>query len=233
MSFRVFFDFSAGISRPLIVPAGTYDRMMSHVAKTESALGIEREEYNGEIRWNHWPLVKKTSEISDDLYCQVVEEHNKTVRWFYGVLSAASSNVASATTEVLTPEMAQDFWLGLGQLTVPIERWSKEYYRARMDAVYECLRGHESEGMTFDSEPLSPSQAGDVIVLFSQWLDRGDIRLAVKKGADHLSSSYWGEYEWCSGCGAVDASEITWDEEADCYDDLCDECKAKNVNQAE
>lgn len=231
MSFKVFFDFSTGLSVPLHVPIGTYKRMMSQVANTEAVLGIEREEYYGEIRWNHWPLVKKASEISDDLYCKAVEEHNATVRWFYSKLQDASCKVASKTTEELTPEMAKDFWLGLAQLTVPTERWSKEYYRSRMEAIYECLRGRESEGMTFDSEALSPRQAACVIVMFSQWLDRGDIRLDLKKGEDKLSSSYLGEYEWCSGCGAVDASEITWDDEADCCDDLCDECKEKNVNK--
>lgn len=231
MSFQVFFAFSAGLSVPLHVPVGTYKRMMTHVANTEAVLGIEREEYNGEIRWNRWPLVKKASEISDELYCETVEKHNETVRWLYSKLQESSGTVASKTTEELTPEMAKDFWLGLEQLDVPTGRWSKEYYQSRMEAIYECLRGRESEGMAFDSEALSPRQAADVIVMFSQWLDRGDIRLDLKKGEDQLSSSYWGEYEWCSGCGAVDASQITWDEEADCYDDLCDECKEKNVNK--
>lgn len=227
MSFKVFFDLSTGIAGPINVPIGTTKMMLDHVALLESALGIEREEYNGQTRWNRWPLIKKAAQIKDELLCSTVDEHNAKVRYFYGVLEEAGP--ATDKTEELTPEKAQEFWLGLSQLEVPVARWSNDFYRARMEAIYECLRGRESEGMLIDCEPLSPKQADEVINLFSQWLDRGDIRLAVKKDCDYLSSSYDGEYEWCAGCGAVDADEIDFDDEANCFADYCFECQSKRV----
>lgn len=225
MSFKLFFCFSPGLKKTINVPKGTFARMMDHVAKTEQILGIERETYMGRVRWNHWPLIKKMDSLTKELLCSTVEEHNATVRWFYELCEGATA--PTKKTERLSPKKASQFWLGLGLLELPVEKWSAEYYRSMMEAVYECLRGRESEGMVPDCEPMTPKQAEQVISLFSQWLDHSDIRLAVKKNDDCLSSSNNGEYEWCAGCGAVDEYEINFNEELSAWDDYCCECQEK------
>ncbi|HEA67728.1 MAG TPA: hypothetical protein ENI07_13020 [Desulfobacterales bacterium] len=79
------------------------------------------------------------------------------------------------------------------------------------------MRGQESDGITFDEiPPLTPEQAGQVIVLFSEYLDTADIRLEVPRGHNRLASSDDGGYLWCEKCGAV-----TYEDAEDCDTDGC------------
>lgn len=220
MSFFVYFDFSVGFNTTLFFRKGTYERVLLAVNETERRLGIRREYYEGSCRWNHWPLVAKT--VSDKDYCDAVEKHNSIVRWFYEECSKASNEATKQRPEAISPDMATNLFIGLQQLTVPVQKWTYEYYQARMEAIYDTLRGRPEEGMTFDSEPLSIEQARDVVVLFAQYLDSHDIRLEVCKGHDSLTNSYSEGYFWCSKCGAVDYDDLP--DEFDTDKSVCPEC---------
>lgn len=198
--------------------------MLLSVNETERKLGIRREYYEGSCRWNHFPLVAKT--VSDEDYCDAVEKHNSMVRWFYEECSVAGKEATEQRPEGISPEMAKNLFIGLQQLRVPPEKWTSEYYQARMEAIYSTLRGRSEEGMTFDSEPLSINQARDVIVLFSQFLDSHDIRLEVCKGHDGLTNSYSEGYFWCQKCGAVDYDDLP--DEFDRDESVCPECAVIN-----
>lgn len=225
MSFKVLFGFAAGLSQSVEVPVGSCERIIACVNKTETALGIVREEYNWGVCWNRRGLVKRAAELSDDEYCAVVEEHNAGVRWFFDLLATCGASPPE-NSESLTPDKAQEFWVGLELLEVPVERWSKDYYYARMKAIYECLRRGAGEEFVLDADVLTERQAASVINLLSPWLDGGDIRLDVIAGDDELSSSYHGEHAWCCGCGAVAPEDIEVDE------DLCFACVVKAKEKA-
>lgn len=190
----MFFEFSIGISKAMRLPKGTIATVEQRIAETETALGITRETYNGELRWNHCPLVKAT--VTDGVYCSTVENHNRTVRWFHSILEDAHKKWITKDFDKLTPSKAKTFWFALSQLNVPVERWNDDYYQARMDALYSAFRGEETEGMSFDAKPLDTKQADAVIGMLSGWLDHADIRLSVVRGDDHLSRS--DDYMWCS-----------------------------------
>ncbi len=218
MSFNVFFGMSTGLSKTVRVPIGTLATMQNHVAEVEATLGIVTTQYlDNPPRWDCFKM--DFTDVDDEVLCQTVEDHNRIVRWFYDRLTKCSEN-PTAVGEDLTPEQAATFWHGLSEIRVPVERWDNDYYRARMEAAYEVMRGRESEGMTFDSDALTVEQANAVILLFSQWLDRGDIRLEVPNGHDYLASSYSGEYDWCEQCGAIDESDVE-DRIANCSCETC------------
>ena len=79
----------------------------------------------------------------------------------------------------------------------------------RMEHVYEVLRGHESEGVTFDAKALTPKQAAAVIRMLEPYLDAHDMRLEVPRGYDYLASSDDGGYDWCITHGAVHPADGT------------------------
>ena len=98
--------------------------------------------------------------------------------------------------------MAREFWHGLQRIRVPHERWTADYYHARMNAIFLAMQGsddiYSTEGMIFDSEPLTKDQAAAVVHLFDQYLDAHDLRLEVPEDRDTLYSS--DEYEYCEDC---------------------------------
>ncbi len=128
----------------------------------------------------------------------MAEIHNEWVRRTYHDL-AEWSQTPPADGEALTPEQAEEFWPALEIINVPPERWTRDFYRARMQSLFNVMVGNEAEGTTFDEKPLSPRQAGAVILLFEQYLDRHDVRLSVPKGYDFLTE----DYVWCERCGAA------------------------------
>ena len=104
--------------------------------------------------------------------------------------------------ETLTVEQSAGFWFGFTQLRIPPERWTADYYRERMEVLYEVMRGRPvEERITLGAQKLTPKQADAVIRLFAEFLDTDDLRLAVPYGYDHLASGADGEYDWCSTCG--------------------------------
>lgn len=225
MSFRTFFDFTLGFNRTLYFKSGTFDRVHKQVNETERRLGIRREYYMGSCRWSNWPKLV-SDETSDEEYCRAVEKHNSMVRCFYQECCGAGKRKTKAKPEAITPYMAQNLFIGLRQLNVRPERWTYEYYQSRMEAMYQAMRGNETEGIIFDSKPLTIKQARDVIILFSSYLDTHDIRLDVCRGHDQLTNSYSEGYYWCQKCGAVDYDDLPGDFSTG-GNEYCNKCKKK------
>ena len=208
MSFHTFFDFATGLQRPLSVPHGTKAAVQTHVAKVEQTLGLCRTQYQNNLpHWDRWK--RDWSHLDDTTLCQTVSRHNAWVRWLYARL-ADWSRAPVVDGETLTPEEAAGFWHALERLDVPPARWTREYYRERMEVLYSVMRGRESEGIRLDTKALTPRQAAAVIGLFAEFLDAGDLRLDVPKGWDHLQAAYDGGYAWCERprCGAIAADDI-------------------------
>lgn len=114
-----------------------------------------------------------------------------------------------APNETLTVEDARSFWHALeSRIDVPAQRWTSDYYQERMEHLYEVMRGRPSEGVTFGTKALTPKQAAEVVVLFSEFLDDHDIRLDVPLGHDGLRSSADGGYVWCEKCGAITDDDV-------------------------
>lgn len=219
MSVEVKFMFSWGLSKTLTVPAGTKAKALEHVAYVQRILKLEYQPaYEGNVKaygenypgnWNSWG--RDFSKVDRDLLCKTVEDHNAWVAFMYERLAEWSKTPFVPTTwvketEQLTPADAKEFWHGFEEIHLPPDLWNRDYYRARMEACYEVMRGRPSEGHHFDEKPLTQQQAGAVINLFSNWLDNYDMRLDVVQspgrgfnGQDRLASSYDGGYDYCSG----------------------------------
>ena len=209
MSFRVYFSMSTGLSKPITVQQGTLAKIEARVHLTEEGLGLEVVQYKDNPKY--WKSTKKPKDgISDEVYCQIAESHNRFIRWLYHHFEQHKEK-PFPEGETITPEQSSEFWHGLQEIDVPVERWSRDYYVARMEEMYESLRGR-GEGFTLNSKPLTERQTADVICLFGQWLDTHDCRPDVPKGHDYLSTSDDGGYYWCEKCGAVteqDAANCT------------------------
>lgn len=200
MSQRVFFALSTSVLHPITVPKGTITKIKERIDFVEKTLGLETEQYKDNPP--HWKNTNPKDDVSDDLFCQVAEDHNYFVRRLYDTIARCSEKPAE-DGEILTPEESATFWHGLRIIDVPINRWTRDYFVARMEAYYESMRGREAEGIIFDAEPLTPEQADAVMNIFSFILDAHDVRLSVPKGHDYLASFDDGGYEWCTQCGAV------------------------------
>lgn len=205
MSVHVFFAFSAGLAKPIHAPKGTLASILAHVEEVEETLGLKRTQFkNNPVHWDSFDPAYRAGfpDIEDKILCDTARRHNDWVRRLYANIERwAEAPVADG--EEITPEAAAGFWHALQLLTVRPERWTADYYRNRMEHLYEVMRGQPSEGVFFDEEPLTPRQAGAVIRIF-EFLDKDDLRLDVPKDCDRLASSYDGEYEWCERCGAVE-----------------------------
>ena len=207
MSYKTFFMFTSGLSQALRVPKGTLAAAREHVAVVTKTLGYKIEKYKDNPA--HWRRKEPGKKITDAEYCRTVDEHNQWVRRFHADLSKWSQTIMKAEdSEVLTPEDAATFWHGLELLEVPPARWTKRYYRDRMEHLFEVMRGRPNEGVTFDAKSLSEKQAAAVINLFSTFLDDHDLRLDCPNGHDILKSGYDGGYTWCEKCGAVDEYDL-------------------------
>jgi hypothetical protein len=202
MSVRVFFSFSTGLAVTLTVPAGTKQALLAHVEEVESILGLKRSKYkDNPVHWDHWDPEYRAGfpKVTDELLCETVESHNDWVRYTYRRFEEWSAHPVEGGEEI-TPEDATLFWHGFQELHVPPRRWTADYYRARMESLYEVMRGRESEGASFDVKALTPVQASAVIRIFEPYLDSHDLRLEAPHGHDYLASSYDGGYSWCDKC---------------------------------
>lgn len=230
MSYRVFFDLSSGLAASILVPAGTLAAFQEHVQRVERLLGLETTKYlDNPAHWrtttpkkgvtdelfckvasahNRW--VRWVYRLLGD-WSQATMEKPPLGGWYENNFRQPSEESfrfmpnnygkPPAPPETMTPADAQTFWHGLRQIEVPAERWTSDYYRDRMEHIYEVLRGREHEGVTFDSKGLSPKRAAAVINVFSEFLDSHDLRLDVPNGHDYLASSSDGGYDWCEKCG--------------------------------
>ncbi|HEX5426556.1 MAG TPA: hypothetical protein VFW94_23615 [Candidatus Acidoferrales bacterium] len=224
MAYRTFFLFAAGLAETLQVPRGTKAAIMAHVEEIESTLGLKRTKFRDNPQhWDHFDenYRKGFPNIDEEILCETISNHNAWVREMYDKFAHWSEHpfkrgkghqaehcVDSGypvgwRSEKLSPRDAKRFWHALEFLKVPVERWSMDYYRERMEHLYEVMRGRESEGVTFDMKPLTPRQAAEVIILFAEYLDDHDLRLDVPNDRDYLASSYDGGYQWCEKCGPV------------------------------
>ena len=207
MSFRVFFAFSNGLAQTIQVPKGTLASIMAHVRYVETTLGVRAEEPMHADDMPHWNRYSKAwrsgfAEVEDETLCKTVEAHNQWVRDIFDQIAGWADKPVEDGEEI-TPKHARAFWHALEQLKVDPQRWTREYFVARMGELYEAMRGREAAGMAFDAKPLTERQAAAVFNLFDQYIDRHDMRLDVPKGRDYLASSYDGGYDWCEKCGAV------------------------------
>lgn len=204
MSFHVYFMMSSGLAGIIKVPIGTKAAILAHVADVEQKLGLVAERYqDNPLHWTRPAdrgVIKTFSDIDDDVLCKTVEHHNHWVRWLYDRIQEWGDKPV-ADGEDLTPEDAAQFWHGLEMLQVDPERWNRDYYRARMQELYDVMRGRRAGGMELDAKPLSIKQAAAVVCIFDQYLDPNDDRLDVPDGHDYLASSYDGGYDWCETCG--------------------------------
>jgi hypothetical protein len=196
MSFRVFFELSTGLSKPIIVPKGTLSEIINQIKKTETELGFKTTQFRDNPP--HWESTEPKDGVSNKQLCNIVEEHNTFVRWLYGLFERCTKDPPK-DGETITPEDASKFWHGLQLIDVSPDRWTGDYYQQRMIALYEAMRGRETEGNIFDAKPLTIKQANGVINLFSQYLDLEDIRLDVPIGYDYLTTEDE-EHIWCDKC---------------------------------
>lgn len=204
MSWRVLFDLSSGLSRPMVAPAGTLERIRAHVAGVERALGLRAERYlENPPHWTRESL--RFEGVDDRVLCETARDHNAWVVRLYEDFARWHKEPAPEPNETITPEDSTTFWHGLVELRVPPSRWTGDHYVAEMRAMYEVLRGRPEGRVDLDERPLTPRQAGAVIRLFEQYFESGANRdLEVPRGHDHLADRYHGEYEWCERCGAVE-----------------------------
>ena len=238
MSYHVFFSMSAGFSpgMAMTVPEGTAEACRAHVADVERELGFEATRYKASAPT--WGGMRVKDGVTDEVLCRVADDHNGWVRYLYKQLEEWSSADWSkppkrgVKTEVLTSETGMTFWAGLHEIIVPPERWTRGYYRRRMEHLYNVMRGLESEGQTFAGEARTPKQAGAVIHAFEPFLgERHQLDLEVPNGLDELRSSYDGGYYWCTGCGPVAWED--WEDEEDEPSETCPGCRAKKKGAEE
>lgn len=206
MSFHTFFGLTLGLSKPLNAPKGTLESIRAHVREVEAKLGLVADRF--EDNPAHW-LRTDFAGVDDEVLCETAEAHNGWVRHLYEQMGEWQREPVEGG-ETITEADAQGFWHGLELLDVPAHRWTADYYRDRMEHLYEVMRGRESEGVTFDEKALTPKQAAAVMRLFEQYLDRNDLRLDVPHGHDYLASSYDGGYDWCEGCYKPVCPDDVW-----------------------
>lgn len=213
MSYRVYFELSTGLKHAVTVPAGWFERAMLHARQVENRLHIERDTDTGQ-----WKRTKFEG-VPDDVLCGTAEMHNAWVRHVYDELATYAVSPPQGAVEVVTPEKARELWPALHFIDVPPERWTANYYKGRMEVLFEVMTEGECNGISFDVETLTPEQAGMVVLLFAEFLDTHDIRLAVPRGYDFLARSDTGEYDWCEKHG-----------EAIYVDDSCSEVATCDVS---
>jgi hypothetical protein len=196
VSFHTYFALSSGLLKPVRAPKGKLSEIMAHVHEVTEELGWPED-------WDHWKRDNALAGLSDEKLCEIVERHNGWVRWLYWALGEWTAKPVRGG-ERITPKQAQQFWHALELLEVPVPRWTKDYFVARMEAIYAAMRGKDKvfcKGMTFDEKLLTPKQANAVMSLFDQYLDRWQCDLAVPVGEDSLYTH--DDYLWCERCGAV------------------------------
>jgi hypothetical protein len=212
-SFHTFFTFTQGLKSAVMVPHGTIRSCQRHVTEVERVLGFRKTRYKKNPA--HWDKRVRV-DVTDEVFCETATNHNRWVVHFYEDLAKWSADKPSGEVEKLTNRIAQTFWHGLEPIVVPVQRWTNDYYRDRMEHVYDVMRGREDEGASLGTEPLTTRQAAGVVILFAEFLDRGDIRLDVPNGYDDLRASYDGGYDWCETCGPM-----VWEDVGDCRKRRC------------
>lgn len=192
--YHAFFDFRAGLKQPLSVCEGHFQSLLNDIASVEQRLGLVREDQGDNVaRWKS----NSFDDISDDVLCDTAQKHNQWVRELYNYWASKPDG-----PETLSPEMAQQIWHALTFIRVPPRRWTADYYRHNMERLFDVMVTGERDGISFDVDTLTSEQAGQVVLLFSEFLDTHDIRLAVPDGLDFLADSY--DYDSGDGVFTLD-----------------------------
>jgi len=220
---HIFFGFSEGIKRDIFVPKHKLDFVKQTVEDQMDALGIE-EIPEGFYLESH---ALKAIGDDDDL-CEFASEQNDLVETAYLMVEAATAESTADNTELLTQECFKSILPMLKEVTVPIDRWSKQYHKEQMTKVFEILRGEKIKKVIWDIPALSVEQAAGVVWLIDVVLgvDRHQNDLAVCKGEEFLSSG--DEYFWCENCGAVDYEDTHDNKDGE---SACDHCHSDDEEE--
>jgi hypothetical protein len=187
----IYFAFTDALAEPRLVPKGTLAHAL-RVAERTKAAGWHRGDRG---RW--WPAGEALA--NNQRLCDAAEEHNAMVRDLYESLTKPEP---APDGELLHPADFARLHPILDLIPVPVAMWTASYYRARMEDLYEAMRGRSDE-VTLAGRRLDPRQAGAVVWLLEDLLAPRscDIDLEVPRGRDHLASS--DEYQRCDRCGPV------------------------------
>lgn len=186
--YHVYFDFSTGLKAPINTHEGDFQSTLNYIARVEQRLGLVRDERGENTpRW----VRSNFDGVSDDVLCDTAREHNEWVRTMYNYWASKPGG-----PEVITPEMADKIWHALTFIRVEPRRWTASYYRDNMERLFDVMVKGERDGISFDLDPLTVKQAEQVVVLFSEFLDTHDVRLAVPDGYDFLTIDE--NCQWCS-----------------------------------
>jgi len=199
VSFKLFFDLAESFMEPIMVPAGTYKKILNQIESVENELGFKREKHE-DNQW-HWQETLK-DDVSDATFCEVVWSHNAFVRSLHDNLRKWAAEKPDGETEIITVEQSRDFFPGLRQLSVPYERWTEDYFEEKLENIYDIMRGRNRDGVSFDAEPLSEEQAAGVVLLFQEYIvghERFPKNYDVPRGCDYLADSE--DTAWCEQMG--------------------------------
>jgi hypothetical protein len=163
MSYQTFFSFASGLAKPLYCPPGTLAGIMAHVDQVQETLHLKTEQFLNNPP--HWMNRRLYDGIDDAIVCETIRRHNEWVRDLH-TRFAKWAQAPAEGAEVITPDDAKTFWHALACLEVDPDRWTRDYYRNRMEHLYEVMRGRDNEGVSLDEvKPLTQAQAAAVIGL--------------------------------------------------------------------
>lgn len=209
--YRAFFVLSQGLATELNVREGHYQDILKRIAIVEAALGLVAEQYkDNPPHWKH----TKFENVSDAVLCNEALAHNAWVRRVYNYWASEPTG-----PEILTPEMAQGFWHALSFIRVPVARWTTDYYQHQMERLFDVMVKGERDGITFDNGVLTPQQAAQIILLFSEFIDCRQVDLIVPAGYDFLTTT--DGCEWCYIHGEHRLHESGCDEIETCQESEC------------
>lgn len=221
---HIFFAFSEGLKQDIYVSKKTIEYVMHKVGLQMDTLDIsdiaEIPDMSSLERFAEKHF--EQGHRGDEAICEFASEQCKLVEMAYDMVQKATPEPTTENTALLTQGDFKAILPMLKQVDVPIERWSKDYHRERMDEVYEILRGRPTDKVSWEIPPLTEEQAAGVVWLIDVVLgvDRHQNDLAVCKGQDHISDT--NEYHWCEKCGAVDYDDTHEDDEGETVCDLCE-----------
>jgi len=157
-------------------------------------------------------------------------DHNRFVGWLWDSIQEFGDKPCEDNPVMLTDAYFKSIHAILKEVKVPIDRWSKDHYIDRMEAMFGIMTGNDADGIEFGSAPLTPEQAGSVIWLMDAMfgIDQHQADLEVPKGCDYLLANE--DYHWCENCGAVTYEDTHYGKDGDI---ACDFCESDNQEEEE
>lgn len=200
MPVRTLFSMVDSFAQDMVVLKGTVERVIQHRDLVENTLGLKRSE-----RGSGWDRLIPTKDIGDEAFCDTVSGWNAFVIELFNDLERWTNDPPKEDTEVFTVQQSKDLFPFLVIIDVPVERWTKSYFRSQMEMLYAVLRGDDRHELVLGEKAMTASQAGAVINLVSHMIDDHGLELAVLRAEDSLVSVSGEDdgIEWCERCGAV------------------------------